>query len=102
MAKVEVFAGICGFNATIEAKNDSDKIKVTITSECKWINKLANDLQKVDSSEIFKTICDSITYQTASKHVRHLACPVPCAIIKAIEVEAGLALPKNVVMKIEK
>jgi hypothetical protein len=36
------------------------------------------------------------------KHCFHAACPVPVGIIKAIEVEAKLALPKDVLMKIAK
>ena len=85
-----------------ETKKIIDNIRINIKSECEWINKLSDELQEVNSSEIFNMICDSIIYQTASKHVRHLACPTPSAIIKAIEVEAGLALPKDVLFKIEK
>ena len=31
----------------------------------------------------------------AAQHCKHAACPVPSGIIKAIEVAAGLALPKD-------
>lgn len=102
VARAEVFAGICGFSTSINAKQESDKIKIIIKSDCKWISKLADEIREVDPSEIFKTICESKIYETASKHIKHLACPIPSAIVKAVEVEAGLALPKNVMIKIEK
>ena len=35
-------------------------------------------------------------WQLAAKHRLHAACPVPVGILKAIEVEAGLALPADV------
>tara|TARA_B100001971_G_C17687697_1_gene285428 strand:- start:162 stop:290 length:129 start_codon:yes stop_codon:yes gene_type:complete len=40
-------------------------------------------------------------HKIASKYIRHLACVIPSAIVKAVEVEVGLALPKNAVIKIK-
>ena len=37
----------------------------------------------------------------AYQHCAHAACPVPSGLVKAIEVAAGLALPKDVTMKRE-
>jgi hypothetical protein len=42
------------------------------------------------------------TLQMGLKHCYHAACPVPVGIIKAIEVEAKLALPKEVLIKVSK
>jgi hypothetical protein len=36
------------------------------------------------------------------KYCTHAACPVPVGIIKAIEVEAGLALPVDASIKVSK
>jgi hypothetical protein len=36
------------------------------------------------------------------KFCTHSACPVPVGIIKAVEVEAGLALPADVSIKISR
>jgi hypothetical protein len=36
------------------------------------------------------------------KYCTHAACPVPVAIVKAIEIEAGLALPTDVTIKLSK
>jgi hypothetical protein len=38
----------------------------------------------------------------AAKYCTHAACPVASGIIKAVEVEAGLALPGDVSIKISK
>ena len=37
-------------------------------------------------------------YKSAAMHIRHVACPVPGGILKAIEVEFGVCLPKSVNM----
>ncbi len=52
--------------------------------------------------EVFSTMLDSEIYSLCSKHVKHISCPLPAAILKAIEVEDGLAVPKDVRMKVEK
>ncbi len=36
------------------------------------------------------------------EYCSHAGCPVPSAIIKTVEVEAGIALSKDVVIHIEK
>ncbi|TFH34446.1 MAG: hypothetical protein E4G99_09495 [Anaerolineales bacterium] len=41
---------------------------------------------------------ESIVYQSAARHIRHTGCPIPSAILKAIEVEVGIALPHDVVI----
>jgi hypothetical protein len=43
----------------------------------------------------------SEVYQCASKHRLCASCAVPMAILKAIEVETGLALPRPVVVNLE-
>ena len=42
------------------------------------------------------------THELAPGCLSHPACPVPAGIIKAIEVEAGLALPKDATIKVSK
>jgi hypothetical protein len=37
-----------------------------------------------------------VVFREAAKTLLHPACPVPVGIIKAIEMEAGLALPRDV------
>lgn len=45
---------------------------------------------------------DSYIYKAASTKLKDSDCPVPCAVIKAIQVELGGAIPKDVSIKISK
>jgi hypothetical protein len=64
---------------------------------------LAEELTQVDP---FKEISfrgeGPLTLRLAAKHCRHAACPVPIGIIKAVEIEAGLAVPADVTIKLSK
>ncbi len=103
MSKVKVSAGICGFTALIKAKKRKDgKIALKITSNCNEVKELADALRTVELKEAFRKICENPIYKAATQHHLHPACPVPSAILKAIEVEAGLAIPKDVSIEIEK
>lgn len=106
MAKAEIFSGICGFSTTVETSMDRDSgrmCKVTITSNCKSIQKLAGELTQVDPyMEISNKPSIPYTLQMGAKHCPHSACPVPVGIVKAIEVEAKLALPADVSIKISR
>ncbi len=104
MAKCEINAGICGFCTTVEAIDSGKyKIRLKITSDCPNIQKLAEDLVEIDAlDEIAKKAKSTKTYEIAAKHCPHSSCIVPSGIIKAVEVAAGLALPKNAAIKMEK
>ena len=103
MAKAEIFAGICGFNTTVQTSMNGRSCQIEIHSECNAIQRLGENLTEVDP---FKEISFRRqlpqTYEAAYQYCSHAACPVPSGIIKAIEVEAGLALPKDVSIHITK
>jgi len=66
-------------------------------TECPSLKPMAEELNEVDAyQECFAKVGESPVFQLARKHCKHAACPVPTAIIKAVEVAAKLALPKNV------
>ena len=101
MAKAEIFSGICGFKTNVTTQMDTDKCGISIESDCPSIQKLAEKLTEVDPfAEISFRGELPQTYQIAFQSCPHAACPVPAGIIKAIEVEAGLALPADVSIKI--
>jgi hypothetical protein len=103
MSKAEVFAGICGFHTIIEAVSEEDKVKLTMQSDCAAIQRLAAQLTEVDPfQEITFRRGGPLTLQMGMKYCSHTACPVPVGIIKAIEVEAGLALPADVTIKVSR
>ena len=103
MAQADVIAGNCGFATRVETTMDGKICKVHITSECAAIQRLAAELTEV---EPFKEISFRRdipkTYELGMKYCTHAACPVPVAIVKAIEIEAGLALPTDVTIKLSK
>jgi hypothetical protein len=104
LAKAEICAGVCGFNTKVETqKGNSGEIRVTIESECEAINRLAEDLTEVDPFREFTYRGEGpLTFEAAAKHCSHAACPVPVGIIKAVEIEAGLALPEDVSIRLSK
>jgi hypothetical protein len=78
-------------------------LDIHVETKCEFIKKLAGELNDLDGmNECFSKFSASTVYGAADKSCRHLACPMPSAIIKAIEVEMGLALPRNVEMVITK
>jgi hypothetical protein len=104
VAKAEIDAGICGFQTTcIATKNDDGTVHLAIESGCKAVLKLAEQLQNVDPmKEVFWRRSLPRTHELAPGCLSHPACPVPAGIIKAIEVESGLALPKDATIKVSK
>jgi len=99
MTKVVVEAGICGFSTTIEVvKLSSQKVKITFSSDCEMINKLGQQLEELDWQNLYHQQWDSSIYGLF-QCVRHVTCPIPLAILKAVEVETGVALPKDVIIR---
>ena len=83
--------------------DDSSQILLTVESECKAIKRLGTELTRVDPFREFTYRGEGPrTFQLAAEYCSHAACPVPVGIIKAIEVEAGLALPADVTIKVSK
>jgi len=104
MSRVSVAPGICGLATTIESRVDgSFGAIVTIESDCAQVAKLAEQLGRVSILDELRAPIDGTTvYRAAAACRLHAACPVPSAILKAIEVAAGLALPADVHIIIER
>ena len=102
MAKAEIFAGICGFNTTVDVKMNGS-CDISIDSECQSIQKLGASLKHVNPFEEISFRGEGpATLREATKHCAHAACPVPAGIIKAVEIAAGLALPADATIKLSK
>jgi hypothetical protein len=97
----EIFSGICGFSTTVKASMDGRMCRLDIVSDCKSVQSLARELTQVNPiHEISNRPSLPQTIQMGAKHCPHAACPVPVGIIKAIEVEAKLAVPADVTIKV--
>ena len=96
MASAEIDSGICGFCTTVRASGDGRMVRLEFESTCEHVQKLAEHLKEVDAyREISYRGEGPQTFQLASQYLVHPACPVPSGIIKAVEVEAELAFPKD-------
>ena len=102
MAKVVIRSGSCGFTSTVTAvKGEDRKVRITIESDCEQVRKMQEDIVLLDRMDAFKRFADNPVYRSAAKRLKHVACPVPCGILKALEVAAGLNLPKDAVILFE-
>ncbi len=103
MHKVEIQPGICGLVTQVTAETVSeDQIKVTIKSACEAVNKINEVLgEEFDAFEVclVRPGEDPFTEYAQEHYPVHASCPTISGIIKCIEVEAGLALPKDVQIK---
>ncbi len=96
MASAEIESGICGFCTTVKTTAEGRTVRVEFETSCGYVEQLAEALTEVDPyKEISYRGEGPVTLKLAAEHLVHPACPVPSGIIKAIEVEAGLALPKD-------
>ena len=99
MTKVEINPGVCGFVATVIADSDDEQmVNLQIKSGCGGITKLAEKLgEEVDAFEV--CLCKPGTgelYEIAQEVCPgHASCPVIAGILKCIEVECKLALPRD-------
>jgi hypothetical protein len=103
MAKVVIRSGACGFTTTVTAvKGEDRKIHITIDSDCEQVRAMQEDIATLERMDAFKGFLENPVYRSAAKRLKHVACPVPSGIIKALEVAAGLNLPKDATIVFEK
>ena len=102
MARAEISSGVCGFTTVVEAAAEGNgRVLLSIESDCKEVQCLAEELKEVDAFREFSFRGPGpLTMELAAKHLRHASCPVPVGIVKTVEVAAGLALPVDVTIKL--
>jgi hypothetical protein len=94
--KAVIDPGVCGFVTEVVATMDGEMCTLEVVSDCEPIQVMAEALPQVDPmTEIGYHGDGPATLRMAVKHCPHPACPVPAGILKAVEVAAGLALPKD-------
>ena len=96
MTTVIVNSGACGFTVTISAETMKDRtIKISLDTECGMVKNMLQDVSTLDRFAALIGFQSNPVYRSASKHLKHVTCPVPTGILKAIEAEAGLNVPKD-------
>ncbi len=106
MVKIEIVAGICGFTTLVNAEDKGEyKASFKLESECPNWKKVDDVLGGKDlnmMTELFKNqktgILSSEVLDISLKTIPHVSCPVISGVLKALEVSAGLALPKDASM----
>ena len=103
MATITIDAGVCGFKTVIHAHSeDGQHVDLEFESACPHVMMAQEQLKRVDAfDELAKKLHETTVHQVLSKHLPHLACPLSTGVFKAIEVAAGLALPKDVIIRVE-
>ena len=98
MAQATVNPGVCGFHTRLEVIPQADgRCLVGGESACLHVARLLASLGSVDPyGEISYQPETPRILSMAGKVLPHPACPVPCALLKTMEVAGGLALPANV------
>lgn len=99
MTRVVIDPGICGFVTDAEAvSEDGVEVRVTVRSGCEAVTKMMEALgDTFDSYEVcLVRPGKGPLYEYASeKFPGHCACPIVAGIVKAVEVECRLALPRD-------
>ncbi|MCL2883274.1 MAG: hypothetical protein FWF30_02240 [Coriobacteriia bacterium] len=107
MTKVTINPGVCGFVTKVEAvAEDGVNATLTVQTDCKSVRKMIDELGSTYSGY---DVClrkpgTGVFYEYAAnnQYDQHCACAVISGIIKCIEAECQLALPRDVSVTFEK
>ena len=100
---VVVDAGPCKMKTRIHAVQQEDMmIKVEIESDCHHILKMSWKIDVINPyTEVESRISETDVYKRASDVLPHAACPVPGAIIRAIEVASDMGVKRDATITFE-
>jgi hypothetical protein len=105
---VEIDAGICGFRTTAcVSSEDGQNIAFDIDTNCDKIARLGQTLGEQGSIDAYQEINPngpSVIMTTVRETLTGCCagCAVPVGLFKAMQVAAGLALPKEIRIKLIK
>lgn len=107
-AEIHVDAGVCGFKTDILADSgDNQHVTFRVSTDCDKIGALGDAIEQAGEFDAFNEI-NPAAESVLLKHVRaHLkgccaGCGVPVGLFKGMQVAAGIALPKDVLIAIAK
>jgi len=96
LTEVIVHAGSCGFKTIVVVSKEARNLRIAVSSGCETVCNWGDHLRPLSLGEILNPQEALQFYESALCQLKHVACPVPLTVIKAIEVEAGAAPAKNV------
>lgn len=105
-AFAEIDAGICGFKTSAHARSDDEQsVTFDIESDCDKIRAVAAVLKEKEPIDAYMEI-DQRSEGALTSTCRSIltgccaGCAVPAGLFKAMQVAAGLALPKDAVIRL--
>jgi hypothetical protein len=107
-AKVKIDAGVCGFHTKVDAvSDDSQAVNFSISSGCEKIRGFADNLNSIGAIDAYQEISPANESQILLAAHNTLkgccsGCAVPVGVFKAMQVACGLALPKDIEIKMRK
>ena len=107
-ARAEIDAGVCGFHTVARASSDDDMYVIyDIQTECEKIRNLASLLIAKGPINVHHEIDptkEGVIMDTVRATLKGCCagCAVPVGIFKAAQVATGLALPRDIVLRLEK
>lgn len=106
LTRMKVTAGACGFETIITSVKDGKRgVRIELKSDCESVQELGLILERGEALQMGELMArgeaKNRVLRAASEALPHSGCPVRVAIIKAAEVELGLAVPRSVTMEFE-
>ncbi|HNR33916.1 MAG TPA: hypothetical protein PKO36_01965 [Candidatus Hydrogenedentes bacterium] len=107
-ARAEIQAGVCGFHTDINTSSeDGMSVVFDVASDCDKIRALSESLMArgpINAYEEISPASDSVIMATVRECLKGCCagCAVPVGLFKSMQVAAGLALPKDIAIRIEK
>jgi hypothetical protein len=108
MVTAKIDAGVCGFHTISNAISaDGMFVEFEVQSNCEKIRGLAEALASQSPINAYEEISpanESVIMATVRACLQGCCagCAVPVGLFKSMQVAAGLALPKNITIQIEK
>jgi hypothetical protein len=102
MTKVVVDPGVCGFRCEIEVRKDAaGNARVSMESGCAQVSKLNENLGSLTLEDIFTAPGKNKVFDVSQQAGCHATCSVALAVLKCLEVEMGMALPRDVAIRFD-
>ena len=99
MTNVTVEAGSCGFKVMIKvSKLSARRVNIDIIGDCEMDGSFGENLANLDWHSVLANSGNTLLCKYASRYIKHASCPVPIAVLKAIEIEVGIAVARDVII----
>lgn len=102
---LHVDPGVCRFKAKIECWMEEGRLRCSIDSGCKHVQDFAHALEQ-EQFEMMDAMrmpfSENKIYIIGGKMLKHSTCPLPMAVLKGMEVAAGLGLKRDVLVSFDK